>query len=138
MLFQRSANIRDDARLDVKARGFWRESQIAFFDVRVTNPDSNSQKETPLNKILKRHEGEKKRHYNRRIMEVEHGTFTPLVFTTKGVMGPECSVFHRSLAQKLSEKNGERYEDITRYIRIKISFLALKSSLTWIKNNVQR
>ena len=109
--------------------------QNAFFDVRVTNPDSNSQRDSTLDTIMKRHEGEKKRQYNKRVMEVEHGTFTPLVFTTKGVMGPECSIFHRSLAQKLSEKKGERYEDTTRYIRVKISFLALKSTLQCIRGS---
>ena len=32
----RSANVQDDARLDIKARGFWGERhQCAFFDVRV-------------------------------------------------------------------------------------------------------
>ena len=28
----------DSARIDVRGRGFWRRGQIAFSDVRVTNP----------------------------------------------------------------------------------------------------
>ena len=32
----------DGAKLDVRARGFWRKGQNAFFDVRVTNPDASS------------------------------------------------------------------------------------------------
>ena len=32
----------DDARLDVRARGFWRKGQNAFFDVRVTNANAKS------------------------------------------------------------------------------------------------
>ena len=34
--YPRSANVADDARLDVRARGFWRHGQNAFFDVHVT------------------------------------------------------------------------------------------------------
>ena len=56
-----------NARPDVRARGFWREGQNAFFDVRITNT---------------KHEREKKRQYNNRIMNVD--TFTPLVFSVNG------------------------------------------------------
>ena len=40
MRFKPSANTKDDARLDVRAKGFWREGQNAFFDVKVTNADT--------------------------------------------------------------------------------------------------
>ena len=68
-------------------------------------------------------------------MEVEHGTFTPLIFTTTGVMGHECSLYHRNLAEKISHKKGERYEDVIRYLRIKISFLALKATLLCLRGS---
>ena len=115
--------------MDIRARGFWREGQNAYFDVRVTNVDRASQQNSSLKSVLRNHEMEKKRHYNRRIMEVEQGSFTPLVFSTSGVMAHECSTYHKELAQKLSEKKNERYEEIMRYLRVKLSFLALKSTL---------
>ena len=68
-------------------------------------------------------------------MEVEHGTFTPLVFTTTGVMGHECAIFHKTLAEKLSRKRNERYEDIVRYMRVKFSYLALKSTLLCLRGS---
>ena len=85
--FRRSANTEDGARLDVRARGFWRDGQQAFFDVRVTNADNNSQQTKPLKTILRSHEDEKKRQYNQCVMEIEQGTYTPLVLTVKGVKG---------------------------------------------------
>ena len=133
--YQKTAIVADDARLDVRARGFWRQGQNAFFDVRVTNVDCISQRETPLATVMKTHEQEKKRQYNRRVMQVEHGTFTPLIFTTTGVMGYECAKYHKSLAAKLSEKKGEKYEDIMRYLRVKVSFLALKSTLLCLRGS---
>ena len=133
--YARSANVDDEARLDIRARGFWRDGQNAYFDVRVTNPDSNSQTNSTVEAVLRKHELEKKRMYNRRVMEVEHGSFTPLVFTTSGVMSHECTKYHKTLAEKLSEKKGERYEVIMRYLRVKISFLALKATLLCLRGS---
>ena len=71
-----------NARPDVRARGFWREGQNAFFNVRITNTNSESPRHLTSEKIFTKHEREKKRQYNNRIMNV--GTFTPLVFSVNG------------------------------------------------------
>ena len=133
--YLKTAILTDDARLDIRARGFWREGQNAFFDVRVTNADCASQEDSSIKAVLRSNENEKKRHYNRRVMQVEHGSFTPLVFTTTGVMGHECSIFHKSLAEKISVKKGERYEDIVRYMRVKFSYLALRATLMCLRGS---
>ena len=75
----------DSARLDFRARGFWRRGQHTFIDVRVTNSCAAAQAQTSNEKILAKHEREKKRAYNERIMNVEQGTFTPILFTVLGV-----------------------------------------------------
>ena len=98
------ANLNEDARLDISARELWREGQNSFFDVGITNADTDSQRNNTLTSMLKKHELEKKRGYNGRVMEVEHGTFTPLIFTTTVVMSHECSVFHKALTEKIGLK----------------------------------
>ena len=50
-------------------------------------------------------ENEKKRHYNTRVMEVDQGSFTPLVFTVVGGIGGEGTAFYSRLATLLSLKN---------------------------------
>ncbi|KAK3735137.1 hypothetical protein QZH41_000006 [Actinostola sp. cb2023] len=50
------------------------------------------------------HENEKKRMYSKRVMEIEQGTFTPLVFTTTGGMGNECLRYHSRLAELIAIK----------------------------------
>ena len=45
----------------------------------------------------------------RSLKEMEHGTFTPLVFTTTGGMGKECLMYHSRLAQLITIKKGEQY-----------------------------
>ena len=129
MNFHRSANVNDEARLDVRAKGFWRQGQNAFFDVRITNAGNDSQKDKPIKSVLKKHEQEKKRQYNARVMEIEHSSFTPIISTIKGVMGHERHTYHKALIEKLSNKTGDKFEDIIRFIRVKISYIVLKSHI---------
>ena len=81
----RGANTAQDARLDVHCRGFWEKQRAAFFDVRICHPIADWYKELSPKQIYKLHEDEKKQKYASRIIEVENGTFTPLVFTTTGI-----------------------------------------------------
>ena len=125
----------DNARPDIRARGVWRKGQNAYFDVRITNLNSNSQKHLPVNTVLEKHEKEKKRQYNQRIMNIEHGTFTPLVFSISGSVGSECSRFHKQIANRMALKCEERYEKIYSIIRCRISFLILRSALMCIRGS---
>jgi hypothetical protein len=58
-----------DARLDIRARGFWESQRSAFFDVRVCYPNADSYKDLELRQVYKIHENEKKRLYARRVLE---------------------------------------------------------------------
>ena len=78
-LLYTTANRSDEARLDIKAGGFWQRSQTAFFDIRVMLVNSSSQKGKPTSNIFKAHESAKKREYLERVVEIEQGSFTPLV-----------------------------------------------------------
>ena len=78
-----------EARLDIKARSFWNPIQDAFFDVRVFHPNASCYRSKDTAAIYRQHESAKKREYNQRIQDVEHGVFTPLVFSTSG--GPWSS-----------------------------------------------
>ena len=68
-------------------------------------------------------------------MNVEHGTFTPLVFSVTGGECTETSTFHRHLASKIALKKDERYEDVVNFIGCKMSFLILRSALTFIRES---
>ena len=58
-----STLIGDEARPDVRARGFWRSGQNAYFEIRVTNADAESQRSVDIKKVLSKHKKEKKRHH---------------------------------------------------------------------------
>ncbi|XP_066926215.1 uncharacterized protein [Clytia hemisphaerica] len=103
----KSTNIQDHARLDIAARGFWIPGQKAFFDVRVFNPIAKKFRNSTVSKACDANEREKKNVYNSRIMKVEHGSFTPIVFTAMGGMGRETRHFYKRLSELLSEKRNE-------------------------------
>ena len=98
----------------------------------MTSTNARSQKHLPVSAILKKHEKEKKRAYNSTIMNVEHGTFTPLAFSLIGGEGLETSMFHKHIAQKIANKKEEKYEKVQTLIRC-LSFLILRSALLCIR-----
>ena len=122
------------SRPDIRARDVWRADQNAFANVRVTSTHSPSQIHLKTYSVLKKHEQEKKRNYNRHIMKIELGTFTPLVFSVSGGMGKECSMIHKHASEQLAIKTGERYEKIISTIRCKLLFLILKSALMCVRD----
>jgi hypothetical protein len=128
-------NSADEARLDIRAKGFWRAGQDAYFDTRVTNPLAASAMKMSLTTIYGRHEKEKKRAYNHRVMTVEHGTFTPLVFSVFGTAAPECQVFLKHLLTKVADKRQEKYNDVCNWVRCKISFLCIKACLMCLRGS---
>ena len=61
---KKTANLRDDACLDIRTREFWRSGQNAFFDVRITNnADPDGQVNSTVQSIPRSHEQSKKRKY---------------------------------------------------------------------------
>ena len=92
------------ARLDISARSVWSQLDRVFFDIRVTHPNTQTNASKPPAQIYNEHEREKKLRYNQRIIEVEKGTFTPMVFSTFGGMGKEADRFHKRLAQLIAVK----------------------------------
>ena len=80
------------------------------------------------------HEQIKKLKYEQRIREVEHVTFNPLVSCTGGA-GPSASKVIKRIAGKLSDKKEDSYSDIITYIRTKISFALLRSSILCIRGS---
>ena len=102
-------------RLDLDRRSFCRQCQIlwwssfrcqceqrTFFDVWMFDPFAKSH----LNQKL---DTTKRRHYNHRIIEVEHGSFSPLVFSPYGGNSREAERFLTELAVKRSQKKKTDY-----------------------------
>ena len=88
---QNYCNTRPETRLDISALGFWTPDQRVFFDIRVFNLQAQK-------KCFERNEKEKKRHYNEPVLQIENGSFTPLVFATNGAISLEYQAFYKRMA----------------------------------------
>ena len=75
----------------------------------MCHPNADSYKDLTPKQIYKKHEKEKKRQYAERVMEIEQGTFTSIVFTTTGGIADECIKYHSKLAELIKNKRGESY-----------------------------
>ena len=128
-----NGNTSENARLDVAGNGVWGPMERTFLDIRVMHPNSPSYINKDIRQVYRSHEMEKKRTYNERIIEVEKGSFTPIVVSTFGGMGQEAEKFHKRLAQLISEKRNEPYSCVVNYIRTRLRFTLLKSVLTSLR-----
>ena len=129
----KTSNKQNEARLDISARNVWRSGDKAFFDVRVFNPTSKFYRKMPLKSAYISNEKEKKREYNERIINVEHGSLTPLVFSCYGGMSQECGAFFKHLTAMISDKRDDQYQDVCKLLRTKISFSLLRISLICLR-----
>ena len=129
----KTAKKNDEVPLDICARSFWVSGQKLFFGVTVFNPNAQRYSKQTLKQCYSINENEKKRHYNTRIMEVDQGSFTPLVFTVAGGIGREVRAFYSRLATLLSLKNGIEKSKVTSWIRSKVNFALLRSILLCLR-----
>ena len=113
------------ARSDIAADGFWGgHFEKTFFDVRVLNPLAPSNTTPTPSACYRRHEKEKQRAYEQRIREIEHASFTPIVLSISGGMGPIATTFHKRLADRLASKWNSSYSQTIGWLQCRLSFLS--------------
>ena len=123
----------DRAAPDISSRGLWSTFERTFFDVRVLHPNAPSYQTTDLAKLYKKHEQEKMRKYNTRVITVERGSFTPLIYTTFGGWGPQTTRYHKRLAEKIAAKRNEKYSLVLSHMRAQTRFSLLRSVLVAVR-----
>ncbi len=64
-----------------------------------------------------------------RVIQVEKATFTPVVFSTSGAMGDDADKLYKKIAKDLSARNKNTYSDTIRYIRQRLAFCLLKTTI---------
>ena len=131
-----SSNIKDGACLDISANGFWGgRCEKTYIDVKVFNPHAPSNRTTNSKAIYRKHELCKNRSYDARIHEVEHSSFTPLIFSATGVMAAEATIFYKRLASLLSDKWDSNYAAVMGWVRCCLSFSLLRSAIRCLRGS---
>ena len=123
------ANTADNARLDVSGRNFWTPLDKVFTDVRIFHAQAPSNAKMSVQQMYVHHENLKKREYNERVMTVEKGSFTPIVFNTTGGIAKEADKFLKRLAEKLAIKRSTPYSKMASFVRKRMRFDLTKTTL---------
>ncbi|CAM1325715.1 Uncharacterised protein at_DN1543 [Pycnogonum litorale] len=129
-----SASIEDRARLDIAAGGLYGcKFERTFFDVRVFNPLVQSNIQPSLEATYHKQEKEKRRKYEDRVIQVEQATFVPFIMSCTGGYGRAADETIKRLACMLSEKRKVPYSIMIAWIRTRLSFSMLRSSILCIR-----
>ena len=123
------SNTSANARLDVSCRNFWTPLDKVFTDVRIFHAQAPSNAKMSVKQMYVHHENLKKREYNARVMTVEKGCFTPIVFNTTGGMAKEADKFLKKLAEKLACKRSTPYSKMASFVRKRLRFDLTKTIL---------
>ena len=118
-----------------RCKGFLASYGQIYTDVRIFNPLAPTNSAIPLETALKRHEDEKKRCYNERVLEVEQSSFCPLVFSLTGALGNEAEKFYRRLTNRLADKTKQADPDTIRYIRQRLAFTLLRTTVISLRGH---
>ena len=131
----RTTNTSQEARADVRAAGFWTRCEEAFFDIRVFHANATSYRPISPDELFRQHERRKQLEYEERIVNVDRGSFCPLVFSTTGAAGPLCDRFLKRLAAKIADKAEEEYSSTMSWLRCRISFALIRNAVMCIRGS---
>ena len=104
-----------------------------FFDVRVFNPYVPSNQTPCIQSSYRRHENEKRRKYEQRVVEIEQSTFVPFVLACTGGIGPAATLTLKRIGNLLAEKHDASYGQIMGFLRSRLSFALLRSTLMCLR-----
>ena len=88
-----------------------------------------------MKKLFLQHDQQKKLEYNERIVNVDRGTFCPLVFTTAGAASPECVKFLQRLCGMLANLDRIPYAQTVWYVRCRLSFALLRAAIMCLRGS---
>ena len=83
--------------------------------------------------LFSRHERCKRREYEERIVNIERGSFTPVVLATTGACGPAADCFIKRLAGQLAEHDRQPYSTVVAWLRIRIAFALVRSAILCLR-----
>ena len=74
----KTTNASNKARVYIRVNKFWERDHQAFFSRKVFDPNTNRYLKAALPQCYIQNGKEKKRKFNNRVLQIDHGSFTPL------------------------------------------------------------
>ena len=94
-----------------------------------------SYRNSSLSQCNRRNELGKRRAYDERIRKVEHGSLSPLVFSTAGGMGPIANVVYKRIASLIAEKHAKPHSKTINWKRCRLSYSLLRSAIMCLRGS---
>ena len=127
-------NANDGKRGDILIRGLFNRGTDCILDVRVTDLDSKSYRNTAPDKVLQKHERQKKGKYLQACLK-QRRSFVPFVVSTDGMLGYEANNLIRRLALKLAEKWSFPYSQVCGMVRARVSIAIARATHLCIRGS---
>ena len=124
----------DDTRGDAGVHGFWQHGRPCIFDIRITDTDARSYRNTDPMKVLATQEKEKKGKYLRACHE-QRKDFTPLVYSVDGIAGREAKAAEKRLACHLAQKWRRPYSQMVHYVKVRMAIAVVRSNSLLIRGS---
>ena len=99
------------------------------------NPNAPTNRAQSLQATYRKHAEEKRRQYGERVREVERASFSPLIFSSSGGMGPAASSVYKRLASLISDKRCQQYSVTMGWLRTVLCFALLRSAIMCLRGN---
>ena len=131
----RSAIRSDDARSDVRVRGFYTNMKNAFFEFRIFYPFARSYSDKTPAQLYHQMEQMRKREYEERIRGIEDGDFIPMIMSSSGGMGTQMTRAVKHLASKIALKTGEKHGKVMNVIRCELAFTLARAALVCLRGS---
>ena len=125
----------DGALSDVRVRAFWRNQQSAFFEFRVFNSCAKSYSSMTPAELYERFESTRSAEYEERINKVDCGSFTPMVMSSSGGMGPRMTMALKHLAKRQAERTNQLFSVTFALLRCRFVFCLLRSALVCLRGS---
>ena len=101
--------------------------------MRVFNPLALSNTAVNPITVYKKHEQEKINMYRSRVIDIEQGSFTPLVYSCLGGASPLSSNMVSQLSYLISLKRSCIQSDATNWVRTRILFSLMRSAILCLR-----
>ena len=72
---------------------------------------------------------------NHRVIGIEHGSFTPLVFSSYGGCAAETERVVKVIATNIAEKQCMEYGKVINWLRTKISYVLLRNTILCVRGS---
>ena len=124
----------EEERGDILIRGLYANGTDCIIDVRVTDLDAKCDRNMEPEKVLQKHEREKKKKYLQACL-AQRQHFAPFVVSTDGMLSKESKTLLKKLSSLLADKWEKPYHEVCGYVTALMSIAIVRATHQCIRGS---